>query len=48
MDQYRPTHQVGQSGGKYDAINRRVSKSEMEATLSAARRAGLWRFDERR
>ena len=48
MDQYRPTHQVGQCSGKYDAINRTTGKSEMDAAFSAARNAGLWRFDKRR
>jgi len=47
MDQYRPQHQVGGSGGKYDAINRRPSATELEEAFVAARQAGLWRLDER-
>ncbi len=47
MDQYRPLHLVGQSGGKYQAINRRPSASEMAAARAAARDAGLTRIDER-
>jgi len=52
MTQYRPEHLVGrtEAGGKvrYESINRRPSREEIEAAYEAARRAGLWRFDERR
>jgi len=47
MDQYRPQHQVGGCGGKYDAIDRRPSAGELDRAFAAARQAGLWRFDER-
>lgn len=46
MDQYRPLHLVSQCG-KYDIINRRPNRPEINAAYSAARDAGLWRFDER-
>ena len=45
MDQYRPQHQVGACSGKYDAINRRPSKRELDQAFAAARQAGLWRFE---
>jgi putative pyruvate formate lyase activating enzyme len=52
MSQYRPEYQVGQIAAngtvKHDAINRPPRPAEMEAAYGAARRAGLWRFDERR
>ena len=52
MGQYHPEYLVGQfdAAGKerYAAINRRPYEDEMNAALEAARRAGLWRFDERR
>jgi putative pyruvate formate lyase activating enzyme len=52
MSQYRPEYQVGRIADdgtvKYVDINRRPTPSEMEAAYAAARRAGLWRFDERR
>jgi putative pyruvate formate lyase activating enzyme len=51
MGQYRPDYQVGQitqSGNvKYAAINRSPRAEEMAAAYAAARRAGLWRFDQR-
>ena len=47
MDQYRPQHQVGGCGDKYEAINRRPSAAELDRAFAAARQAGLWRFDER-
>jgi putative pyruvate formate lyase activating enzyme len=51
MSQYRPEHEVGSvaDGGRkrYEEINRRPSPSELEEAYAAARRAGLWRFDER-
>lgn len=52
MGQYRPEYQVGrisQNGNTQHAeINRRPTTREMAAVYGAARRAGLWRFDERR
>jgi putative pyruvate formate lyase activating enzyme len=52
MGQYRPDHQVGavaRDGGiRFAEVNRRPTPEEMEAAYAAARRAGLWRFDERR
>ncbi len=52
MGQYRPEYLVGQtdpSGNvRYAGINRCPTPEEMEAAYSAARRAGLRRFDERR
>ncbi len=52
MGQYRPEYQVGQiaSNGavKHPDINRRPTAGEMRAAYDSARRAGLWRFDERR
>ena len=52
MRQYRPEYQVGQIAAsgtvKYDGINRPPRPAEIEAAYATARRAGLWRFDERR
>ena len=52
MGQYRPEYQVGEIAAngsvKYPEIRRRPSTEEMAAAYEAARRAGLWRFDERR
>jgi putative pyruvate formate lyase activating enzyme len=45
MGQYRPEYKV--DDGRYKEINRRLLPIEMEAAYTAARRAGLWRFDER-
>jgi len=51
MAQYRPAYAVGQPGRdgrpSYAGINRPVLPEEMEAAYSAARAAGLHRFDER-
>jgi putative pyruvate formate lyase activating enzyme len=51
MSQYRPEYQVGQIAAngtlRYTAINRRPRPAEMESAFAAARRAGLWRFDQR-
>jgi len=47
MDQYRPLHQVGGRDGKYEAINRRPTSDELDDAFALARKAGLWRFDER-
>jgi putative pyruvate formate lyase activating enzyme len=52
MGQYRPEYQVGEIAAngsvKYPEIRRRPTAEEMAAAYAAARRAGLWRFDERR
>jgi putative pyruvate formate lyase activating enzyme len=52
MGQYRPAHRVGerfQDGRpRYGEIDRRPLREELAAAYRAARRAGLWRFDERR
>jgi putative pyruvate formate lyase activating enzyme len=47
MDQYRPLHQVSGRDDRYAAINRRPTSAELEQAFTLARRAGLWRFDER-
>ncbi|MDJ0498261.1 MAG: radical SAM protein [Acidimicrobiia bacterium] len=46
MGQYRPEHRVT-GNDRYQDINRRVRRNEMTAAYAAARKAGLWRFDER-
>jgi putative pyruvate formate lyase activating enzyme len=46
MGQYRPEYKVD-DGDRYEDINRRPLTSEMHAAYAAARRAGLWRLDER-
>jgi putative pyruvate formate lyase activating enzyme len=46
MGQYRPEHRVP-SNDRYLDINRRITRQEIDAAYEAARRAGLWRFDER-
>ncbi len=52
MGQYRPQYQAGSVADdgrrRYEDIDRRPLASELEAAYGAARRAGLWRFDERR
>jgi putative pyruvate formate lyase activating enzyme len=52
MGQYHPAHLVGSAGanGRVRAadLGRRPSSEEMSAAYGAARRAGLWRFDQRR
>jgi len=52
MGQYRPEFQVGSPDRKgnpqYQEIARAPAGSEMAAAFQAARRAGLWRFDQRR
>ena len=52
MDQYRPESKVGSPGRdglvRFPEIGRRPTSGELEAAYAAARRAGLWRFDERR
>jgi putative pyruvate formate lyase activating enzyme len=47
MGQYRPEHKVAERPDRYDDIDRRPRPAELEAAFAAARRAGLWRFDER-
>ncbi len=46
MGQYRPDYKVSDNP-RYDDLDRRLLPSEMQAAYDAARRAGLWRFDER-
>ena len=52
MGQYRPDNQVGQIAAngsvKHPELRRGPTPEEMAAAYAAARRAGLWRFDERR
>ncbi len=49
--QYRPEYQVGRDGRdgqpKFMDIGRRPYDEEVGAAFDAARRAGLWRFDDR-
>lgn len=47
MGQYRPQFKVTEKPDRYRDINRRSQPDEMAAAFAAARRAGLWRFDER-
>jgi putative pyruvate formate lyase activating enzyme len=53
MGQYRPENKVGGRtagiGGSasFEHINRRPTRAELAAAYTAAREAGLWRFDER-
>ena len=51
MGQYRPAYQVGDIAAngtvRHPELRRRPTPREMEAAYAAARRAGLWRFDER-
>jgi|SRR5262245_9033566 len=51
MGQYRPEYKVGEIARDgqpaFVEIGRRPRSVEMDAALAAARRAGLWRFDER-
>jgi putative pyruvate formate lyase activating enzyme len=46
MGQYRPEHTV-RGNDRYEDINRRPRREEIAGVESAARRAGLWRFDAR-
>jgi putative pyruvate formate lyase activating enzyme len=52
MGQYLPDHRVGVPSRREDRpfaeIDRPASGAELEQATAAARRAGLWRFDERR
>ncbi|MBI3679582.1 MAG: radical SAM protein [Acidobacteria bacterium] len=45
MDQYRPAGRVSVS--QFGEINRRITRAEYQSACEAARRAGLWRLDER-
>jgi putative pyruvate formate lyase activating enzyme len=51
MGQYRPQYEVGQiardGGQRYAEINRPPDRTEISGAYKLARRAGLWRFDER-
>src|SRR5262249_29060338 len=53
MGQYRPEYEVGQIArdgvsAKYAGLDRRPAEEELGRAYAAARRAGLWRFDQRR
>ena len=51
MAQYHPAGEVTAAkvaGAKYGEIDRRPSRREIDQAYTAARAAGLWRFDERR
>jgi putative pyruvate formate lyase activating enzyme len=52
MGQYHPSGHVGEPDGdgrpRYAEIGRRPRSRELEEVRTAARAAGLWRFDERR
>ena len=49
MDQYYPAGKVrsDKAGLAYGEINRRIRNSEVQKAMEAARKANLWRFDER-
>jgi len=55
MGQYRPDNRVGQAETdgtgrrttRFEEINRRPRSGEIEEAFQLARRAGLWRFDEK-
>ncbi len=47
MGQYRPEHRVP-GASRYEDIDRRPEIDEVAAATRAARKAGLWRLDERR
>ena len=53
MAQYRPENRVGKrctdagGGVGFDEVNRRPTRAELAEAYTAARAAGLWRFDER-
>ncbi|MDX1528003.1 MAG: radical SAM protein [Gammaproteobacteria bacterium] len=51
MDQYRPEYQVGEASRsgqrQYVEIERRPFDKELDFARTAARRAGLWRLDQR-
>jgi uncharacterized Fe-S radical SAM superfamily protein PflX len=45
MDQYYPAGRV--AGPQFVEIDRRITSSEYQKALEAARAAGLWRVDRR-
>ena len=45
MDQYHPANKVRDD--KFQEINRRVTNLELREVQDSAKKAGLWRFDER-
>jgi putative pyruvate formate lyase activating enzyme len=51
MAQYHPAHRVGEPGNagrsRFAEIDRQPRASELEAVRESARKAGLWRLDER-
>jgi len=52
MGQYRPEYEVGQIARdglavQYAEVNRRPERKEITQAVESARKAGLWRFDER-
>ena len=51
LGQYRPEYEVGEiarnDSVKYPEINRRPSREELGGAYEEARKAGLWRIDER-
>jgi putative pyruvate formate lyase activating enzyme len=52
MGQYRPEYEVGQIARdgiatKYSEIDRRPTDDELKRAYESARRAGLWRFEQR-
>jgi putative pyruvate formate lyase activating enzyme len=46
MGQYRPDGKVATTD-RYPELRTRVSRAEVDVVLTAARQAGLWRFDRR-
>ncbi len=53
MGQYRPEYRVGTPGPgtqgrpRYPEIDRHPARDELGEAYALARKAGLWRFDER-
>ena len=47
MGHYRPEFKVTEKPDRYRDLSRRSQPDEVAAAFAAARRAGLWRFDER-
>jgi uncharacterized Fe-S radical SAM superfamily protein PflX len=51
MGQYRPEYKMGQitrdGFQRHEELNRRSEQDEISHAFDAARRAGLWRFDQR-
>jgi putative pyruvate formate lyase activating enzyme len=52
MRQYRPAHRVGEPDDRgqrrHPDLDRGPTRKEMDAAYTAARQAGLWRFDDKR